>query len=57
MIKQNTNINPNKWIADYGDMLYNYAYSRLSSSNVAEDIVQDTFVSALGAVKELLESS
>ena len=56
MIKQNTNINPNKWIADYGDMLYNYAYSR-SSSNVAEDIVQDTFVSALGAMKELLESS
>jgi len=49
MAKQNSNINPNLWIADYGDMLYNYAYSRLSSSEVAEDIVQDTFVSALGA--------
>ncbi|MCK5845832.1 MAG: sigma-70 family RNA polymerase sigma factor [Bacteroidales bacterium] len=40
-------INPNLWISNYGDMLYNYAYSRLSSSVLAEDLLQDTFVSAL----------
>ncbi len=47
MVKELVKINPNLWIADYGDFLYNYAYSRLSSAELSEDLVQDTFVSAL----------
>ena len=46
-----THIDPNLWIANYGDMLYNYAYSRLSSADNAQDMVQDTFVSALKAME------
>ncbi len=49
MTHNNLSIDPNQWIANYGDILYNYAHSRLSSSEIAEDVVQDTFVSALGA--------
>ncbi|RLD40616.1 MAG: RNA polymerase subunit sigma-70 [Bacteroidetes bacterium] len=44
-------INPKLWISNYGDLLYNYAYSRLSSSTIAEDLLQDTFVSALKSME------
>lgn len=39
--------NPQKWVDNYGDLLYQYALPRVSDSLVAEDIVQDTFLSAL----------
>jgi len=34
------------WVSDYSDMLYSYVVSRVSNSAEAEDLVQDTFVSA-----------
>jgi len=34
------------WVNKYGDMLYNYTLQRVSDKGVAEDIVQDTFLSA-----------
>lgn len=46
---QKHTLDPNKWIANYGDYLLNYGYSRLSSREVAEDLLQDTFMSALKA--------
>lgn len=39
-------LQPEKWVDTYGDMLYAFAKSRLASATVAEDIVQDTFLSA-----------
>ncbi len=51
MSNSENSINPNLWLANYGDILYNYAYSRLSSSTVAEDMLQDTFVSALKSME------
>jgi RNA polymerase sigma-70 factor (ECF subfamily) len=42
-------INPSEWVDNYGDYLYTYAYYRVSSSEKAEDIVQETFLSALKA--------
>lgn len=39
--------NPQSWVDRYGDYLYNYALSRLSDKNAAEDIVQETFLAAL----------
>ena len=42
-------LNPEKWISNYGDYLLNYAFLRLSSRDLAEDLLQDTFVSALKA--------
>ena len=37
---------PEKWIDNYGDELYSYACSRMKDTSVAQDIVQETFLSA-----------
>lgn len=39
--------NPQKWLENYGDMLYQYALPRVNDSTTAEDLVQETFLSAL----------
>ncbi len=44
-----TAINPEQWVERHGDYLYNYAVSRVQSKETAEDLVQDTFISALKA--------
>ena len=40
-------LDPKSWVNSYGDYLYNYAYYRVNSKEVSEDIVQETFISAL----------
>jgi len=40
-------VHPSKWVSEYGDFLYLFAYSRVNSKEVAEDLVQETFLSAL----------
>jgi len=42
-------INPQKWVNDYGDYLYGFAFKKLLSKDLAEDILQDTFLSAFQA--------
>jgi len=37
---------PEKWVENYGDLLYNYTISRVSKSELAEDLVQDCLLSA-----------
>ena len=55
MTNQNSNssvdINPADWVHQHGDYLYNYAYSRVQSKENAEDLVQETFISAIKAIK------
>jgi len=36
-----------KWVAEYGDILFKYAISRVGTRAEAEDLVQDTFLAAL----------
>jgi RNA polymerase sigma-70 factor (ECF subfamily) len=38
--------NPNLWVSKYADALYAYAIVRVHDSGIAEDIVQNTFLSA-----------
>lgn len=38
---------PDQWVEQYGDFLYRYAYSRVNDITMAEDLVQETFLSAL----------
>lgn len=38
---------PEDWVDAYGDLLYRFALSRVGSPQVAEDLVQETFVAAL----------
>ena len=37
---------PEKWVDNYGDELYRYAVVRVKDNGFAEDIVQETFLSA-----------
>lgn len=38
---------PESWVDQYGDYLYAYALSRIQDPSIAEDLVQETFLSAL----------
>lgn len=48
---QNTAIDPKKWVDRYGDMLMSYAHARVQSQEVAEDLVQETFLAAWKSFK------
>src|ERR1700756_395623 len=47
--KEASILNPEKWIDNYADYLYSFAYNRVSDEDEARDLVQDTFLSALKA--------
>lgn len=49
LINTNNTLNPQLWVKNYSDYLYNIAYYRVNKQEVAEDLVQDTFLSALNA--------
>ena len=40
-------LNPQLWVANYADMLYSYAFKRVNDKEVAEDLVQETFLGGL----------
>ncbi len=40
-------LNPNKWIDLYADYLFNFTISRVNDKEVAQDLVQETFLAAL----------
>jgi RNA polymerase sigma-70 factor (TIGR02943 family) len=50
-------LEPDKWIERYSDYLYSLAYARLRKEEVAEDLVQDTFFSALRARDTFLNNA
>jgi len=43
-------LDPSKWVDDHADYLYNFALKRVNDEALAQDIVQDTFLSALEKV-------
>lgn len=47
----NHQIDPNKWIDLYSDYLFNYTISRISDREVAQDLVQETFLAGLKSMK------
>ena len=44
-------INPNKWIDLYSDYLFNYTITRVNDRDIAQDLVQDTFLAGLKSMK------
>lgn len=34
------------WVHLHGDLLYNWAYNKTNSKEIAEDLVQETFIAA-----------
>lgn len=51
------NLDPTHWIERYADYLYSYAFARLRKEEVAQDLVQDTFFSALRAQETFLQNA
>ena len=46
---------PESWVDHYGDFLYRFALSRVKDPDIAEDLVQETFLAALRS-RESFES-
>lgn len=44
-------LDPNKWIDNYADYLYNYAVTRVNDNEIAKDLVQETFFAGLKSAK------
>ena len=49
--KPNKTLNPELWLDNYGDDLFAWAYHRTGKRALAEDLVQETFLSALKSMK------
>ncbi len=43
-------IDPEQWVEEHGDLLFRFAMSRIGKVDVAEDLVQETLLSALRSV-------
>jgi len=56
-ISNNPVENPEKWVDLYGDYLYRFALYRVYEATVAEDLVQETFLAALGSFKDFQRRS
>lgn len=48
---------PQEWVERYGDMLFQYTLARVNDRELAEDLVQDCFLSALKARGKFREES
>jgi RNA polymerase sigma-70 factor (ECF subfamily) len=44
-------LHPETWVDQYADYLFNYAISRVSDSEIAKDLVQETFFAGLKSAK------
>ncbi len=55
--KQAAKINPEKWVDLYADQLYRYAVLRVDNKSLAEDLVQETFLSALKNLDQFKKKS
>lgn len=53
----NVKLDPTTWVSDYGDYLYNFAIARVYNVEVAQDLVQETFLSAVKAKDSFLGKS
>jgi RNA polymerase sigma-70 factor (ECF subfamily) len=51
------NLDPATWVDAHGDALYRYALLRVKDTHVAEDLVQETFISALEGLSAFKGSS
>jgi RNA polymerase sigma-70 factor (TIGR02943 family) len=42
-------VDPERWVADYGDALFGFAAARVRDRAIAQDLVQETFLAAIRA--------
>lgn len=46
-----TKLNPDKWVDEYADYLFNYAIGRINDAEIVKDLVQETFLAGLKSAK------
>jgi|CXWL01.1.fsa_nt_gi RNA polymerase sigma-70 factor (ECF subfamily) len=46
------NVDPSKWVDDHGDALFRFAFVRVRDEAAAEDLVQDTLLSAIQSIEK-----
>lgn len=51
MTEEQIILNPDKWIDNYADYLFNYAVVRVNDRDLAKDLVQETFFAGLKSAK------
>ena len=44
-------LDPERWVEDYGDVLFGFAVARVRDQAIAQDLVQETFLAALKAAR------
>jgi len=53
----NIRLDPTKWVENYGDQMYHYTFKRVMGQEIAEDIVQESFLAALKGVQRFKGNS
>ena len=48
-IAQNPAVDPERWVAEHGDILFGFAAARVRNHTIAQDLVQETFLAAMKA--------
>jgi RNA polymerase sigma-70 factor (ECF subfamily) len=48
-IDKNIPLDPSRWLNDHGNYLFSFALSRINKKDIAEDLVQETLLSAFQA--------
>jgi len=48
-MKDGPQIDPESWVDSYGDALFHFALARVKDREIAEDLVQETFLAAVKA--------
>ncbi len=51
-IGERQNIDPSTWVDDHGDTLFRFAFVRLRDEAAAEDLVQETLLSAIQSIEK-----
>lgn len=51
MTNATNQLNPNKWVDNYADYLFNYAVVRVNDDEVAKDLLQETFLAGVKSAK------
>ncbi len=54
---QDLPIDPSGWVEEHGDALFQYAVVRVRATDLAEDLVQETFLAAIDALDQFREES
>jgi len=57
MLQEKITLNPDKWINNYADYMFNYAVVRVNDGDLAKDLVQETFYAGLKSAKNFLGKS